>query len=89
MKKLGIKILGLAILATVVFTSCDNGDDPIPPMDGVLEALSNGEMNGTLPESVTLNSATSYDLTGSFIVPDGMTLTIPAGTNIVADNGGS
>ena len=89
MKKLGIKILGLAILATVVFTSCDNGDDPIPPMDGVLEALSNGEMNGTLPESVTLNSATSYDLTGSFIVPDGMTLTIPAGTNIVADNGGT
>jgi len=89
MKKLGIKILGLAILATVGFTSCDNGDDPIPPVDGVLEALSNGEMNGTLPESVTLNSAISYDLSGSFIVPDGMTLTIPAGTNIVADNGGT
>ncbi|WP_321288207.1 hypothetical protein [uncultured Sunxiuqinia sp.] len=89
MKKLVFKILGLAILATVVFTSCDNGDDPIPPVNEVLEALSNGEMNGTLPESVTLNSATSYDLTGSFIVPDGMTLTIPAGTNIVADNGGT
>ncbi|WP_159519454.1 hypothetical protein [Sunxiuqinia indica] len=89
MKKLVFKILGLAILATVGFTSCDNGDDPIPPVDEVLEALSNGEMNGTLPESVTLNSAISYDLSGSFIVPDGMTLTIPAGTNIVADNGGT
>ncbi|PXX95216.1 hypothetical protein DF185_22480 [Marinifilum breve] len=88
MKKLTIKILGLLILAMPILSSCSDSDDPIIPVDPVLEALANGTLSGTLPESVTLTAA-SYRLTGALIVPDGITLTIPAGTQIVADNGGT
>ena len=89
MKKSFLKFLGLALLATAVFTSCDN-DDPIPvEKPAVIENLENGIMEGELTESYTLNATTSYVLTGSFIIPDGITFTIPAGTNIQADNGGT
>lgn len=89
MKKALLNFLGLALLATAVLTGCDN-DDPIEnPTDGVIENLDNGIMEGTLTEDYTLNAAVSYQLTGSFIVPEGIELTIPAGTNIVADNGGT
>jgi len=46
-------------------------------------------MNGQLEEDFTLNASTNYQLTGSFIVTNGVTLTIPAGTQIEADNGGT
>ncbi|MDX8338165.1 hypothetical protein SLH46_03150 [Draconibacterium sp. IB214405] len=91
MKKLTIKFLGLAFLATAVFVSCDD-DDPInpdPEVDEVIENLNNGIMDGTLEEDYTLSASVSYDLSGSFIVADGATLTIPAGTNIVAEAGGT
>ncbi len=89
MKKTAIKILGLALLATVVLTGCNN-DDPVPvPVDGVIEALESGVMEGELTEDYSLSASMSYNLTGSFIITEGVTLTIPAGTNIVADNGGT
>ncbi|WP_163322375.1 hypothetical protein [Draconibacterium mangrovi] len=91
MKKLTIKFLGLAFLATAVFVSCDD-DDPINPdpvVDEVIENLNNGIMDGTLEEDYTLSASVSYNLSGSFIVADGATLTIPAGTNIVAEAGGT
>jgi len=88
MKKALLKFLGLALLATVLLTSCDDNDDPISEPT-VMDNLENGIMKGTLTEDYTLNAAVSYQLTGSFIVPDGVTFTIPAGTNIVADNGGT
>ncbi|WP_340111505.1 hypothetical protein [Maribellus mangrovi] len=90
MKKAIFKILGLAFLAVSVFTSCDNGNDPTPdPSPEVITNLENGIMDGTLEENYTLSASMSYNLTGSFIVSDGVTLTIPAGTNIIADNGGT
>ncbi|MPQ48475.1 hypothetical protein GCQ56_15830 [Marinifilum sp. N1E240] len=91
MKKLTIKILGLAILAMPIFSSCsDDDDDPTPtPVEGVIQLLESGEMNGTLTENYTLKASVQYDLSGSFIVPDGMKLSIPAGTEIVANNGGT
>ncbi len=92
MKKAIFKILGLAFVAASVltFTSCDNNNGPTPePTPEVIENLENGIMNGTLDENYTLSASKSYNLTGSFIVPDGITLTIPAGTNIVADKGGT
>ncbi|WP_346862340.1 hypothetical protein [uncultured Draconibacterium sp.] len=90
MKKAFLNFLGLALLATAVLTSCDNGDDPIPePLPEVIENLENGIMNGTLTEDYTLDASVNYKLTGSFIVPEGFTFTIPAGTNITADNGGT
>ncbi|MEN8117919.1 MAG: hypothetical protein ABFS16_13125 [Bacteroidota bacterium] len=89
MKKAFVKILGLALLATAVLTSC-NDDDPITePLREVMENLENGIMNGELTEDYTLDASVNYSLTGSFIVPEGVTFTIPAGTNILADNGGT
>lgn len=88
MKKVLIKVLGLALLATVVFISCKD-DDPIESKEEVILNLENGIMNGTLTESYTLDATVKYQLSGSFIVPDGMTLTVPAGTRIQADNGGT
>ena len=89
MKKLAIKFLGLALLATAVFVSCDDDDPVIPPTLSVTEKLDNGVMEGKLEEDYTLSASVLYDLSGSFIVADGATLTIPAGTNIVAEAGGT
>jgi len=89
MKKSLFGIIGLALVASLVFTSCDD-DDPIDnPVPEVIESLEMGVMAGELPENYTLDPTMQYNLTGSFIVPDGVTLTIPAGTNILADNGGT
>lgn len=90
MKKVFIQFLGLALLATAAtFTSCDNDDpDPVVKPD-VIVNLENGFMEGQLTESYTLDPGTNYVLSGSFLVPDGITFTIPAGTNIQADNGGT
>ncbi len=87
MKKTAMKIFSLAIMATVLFYSCN--DDPIIEIEPVIESLEDGTMNGTLTENYTLDVAIQYNLSGSFIIPDGLTLTIPAGTNILADNGGT
>ena len=92
MKKLNYKFIGItALFALLTLTSCDENDPTSidNPTDAVIENLTAGIMNGTLEEDFTLNAATSYDLTGSFIVSDGVTLTIPAGSQIVADNGGT
>jgi len=92
MKKSNYKFIGItALFALLTLASCDN-DDPSPidnTTNVVIENLSNGVMNGTLEEDFTLNSSTNYVLSGSFIVSDGVALTIPAGSQIVADNGGT
>ena len=92
MKKSNYKFIGItALFALLTLVSCDN-EDPTPidnPENAVIENLKTGVMDGTLEEDFTLNASTSYDLTGSFIVSDGVTLTIPAGSQIVADNGGT
>jgi len=92
MKKSNYKFIGItALFALLTLASCDN-EDPSPidnPTNAVIENLTNGVMNGTLEEDFTLNASTNYDLTGSFIVSDGVTLTIPAGSQIVAENGGT
>ena len=87
MKKTAIKILGFAMVATMFLTSCDD-DDPVV-IEEVIQSLSDGVMNGTLTEDYTLDASVKYKLTGQFIVPDGLTLTIPAGTNIEADSRGT
>jgi hypothetical protein len=89
MKKLTIKILGLAILAMPILSSCSDDDDPVPTVEKVIENLQNGIMNGKLTENYTLDASVEYNLTGAFTVPDGMTLTIPAGTKIEAEADGT
>jgi hypothetical protein len=89
MKKTVFKIFSLALIATLVFTSCGDDDPVVDPVPEVIENLEMGVMTGELPEDYTLDATMQYNLTGSFIVPEGVTLTIPAGTNIMADNGGT
>ena len=86
MKKSVFKVLGLAIAAMLMITSCNDDDNSTPPVVGDLE---NGIMNGTLQQDYTLDATIAYQLTGSFIVDEGYTLTIPAGTQITADAGGT
>ncbi|WP_347923081.1 hypothetical protein [Pontimicrobium sp. SW4] len=93
MKKLVVKLFSLtAVIALLTLNSCSSNDDPdpiIPAEAKVIENLNAGIMKGTLKESFTLSSTTQYNLTGQFIVAEGAVLNIPAGTRIVADNGGT
>ena len=94
MKKLLFKRLSItAVFAALVLSSCSSNDDPnpiAPEQADVLVNLENGILNGTLEEgAVSLNASTVYELTGQFIVADGATLNIPAGTRILADDGGT
>ena len=91
MKHLFTKILmSIVVLGTV--TGCSTSDDPdpiIPPVDAVIDNLNNGVMQGNLTESYTLNSGIQYNLTGQFTIGEGGSLTIPGGTRILADAGGT
>jgi len=92
MKNLSLKLFTLALaFAAINLTSCSSDDpDPIIASEAqVIENLEAGVLNGTLEESYTLNASTQYNLTGQFIVADGAILSIPAGTQIIADNGGT
>lgn len=88
MKNFAFRILGIVALLAVGLTSCDPDDDPDPKPE-VIESLDNGVMKGNLEEDYTLDATVNYSLTGSLIVKEGATLTIPAGTQIVADAGGT
>jgi len=81
-----VLFLGILVMfsSLLIFNSCE-GDDPLPETDPVVELLANGEMKGVLKENYTLDAAKSYRLTGSFVVDAGATLTIPAGTQIIAN----
>jgi len=64
-------------------TSCNNDDDNGPdpgPTPGPED-----ELIGNVTEDVTLDPSIEYKLTGTYSVESGATLTIPAGTKIVAE----
>ncbi|OCK43785.1 hypothetical protein BA195_03545 [Tenacibaculum soleae] len=86
------KLLSIAALsiAALTFTNCSSDDPAILPPDtsNVVEKLKSGIMSGELTEDYTLTSP-SYALTSAFIIKEGATLTIPAGTSIVADASGT
>jgi len=85
MKTKLFSILGLALAASLVITSCSKDD--VDPKPVVIENIEDGILNGSLTEDYALDASIQYSLTGSFIIPEGFTLTIPAGTQIIADNG--
>lgn len=90
MKK-AISIFFSITFTITFFTNCDS-DDPVaitPPLDSVIENLNNGIMQGNLAEDFTLDANIQYNLSGAFIIEDGAKLDIPAGTNIIADAGGT
>lgn len=69
----------------IVATSCSNDDDNIEPIPPVVEGLDPDDFQGTIEEDVTLEATETYSLTGILSVEDGATLTIPAGTEIIAN----
>jgi hypothetical protein len=94
MKKSVFKILNIVTFCfvTLTFINCGS-EEPDIIMEStdsvVIESLKSGIMNGNLDEDFTLDSNQTYNLSGSFIVESGATLTIPAGTIIMALNGGT
>jgi len=84
MKK-NVLLFGIVVMITslFVFVGCD-GEETLPETDPVVELLVKGEMKGVLKENYTLDANKEYKLTGQFIVDAGATLTIPAGTRIIA-----
>lgn len=76
-------LMGIALSIPVMFTSCDDGNDPTVT-DPEAETLS-GSVRGT--ETLTLDASKEYTLNGPLLVEDGGTLTIPAGTVIKAKKG--
>ena len=88
MKKIKILFLFATIFA-FFFTSCSEDPSPIVQTDTeVIENLKNGILNGRLTEDFTLDAGVSYSLTNSFIIEDGATLNVPAGTQISANANG-
>lgn len=82
MKKF-VFILSLLVSSlSIFFTSCDP-KNPIAE-DSVISLLEEGVMKGELKEDYTLDATVPYSLTGAFVVSNGATLTIPAGTSILA-----
>lgn len=86
-------LFNLFALTTVfALASCGNTDEPDPVDPGVSDVIANlesGIMVGTLEEDYTLDASVQYDLNGPFLVAEGASLTIPAGTQIIADDGGT
>jgi len=84
-------LLSISVLVYLSFalTSCQGDSDVYEPNADVISDLESGILNGTLSQDYTLNSNIQYRLEGSFVVPEGVTFTIPAGTKIEAHKGGS
>ena len=94
MKKSIFKILKIVAfsMTTIILTNCGSEEPGIiieEPSSEVVQNLNSGIMNGSLDEDFTLNSNTIYNLNSSFIIESGAMLTIPAGTRIQAQNGGT
>lgn len=92
MKNLFLNFFKVAVMVSaIILTSCSS-DDPAPitpETSQVIQNLESGIMNGTLKEDYSLDASVIYNLTGQFIIDNGATLTVPAGTKVLADNGGT
>ena len=79
----------LFILLGLGVVSCSEDDDqPIDPIDPVEGELDPANFQGEITEDVTLDPDETYHLTGVLSIEDGATLTIPAGTHIIANSDG-
>jgi len=84
-------LLMSALFGGLLITSCssdDNDIDIINPTDDAgtpNPGASDNVLNGSLDQDMTLDANTTYQLSGILSVESGVTLTIPAGTEIVAD----
>lgn len=84
------KIMTMAAISIgLLATSCsdDNSIEPIDPSDDSGQIPSGDiELKGSVQEDRTLDASKTYSLTGVLSIEAGATLTIPAGTQIVADS---
>lgn len=82
-------LLSALALAALTFTSCSRDEDSNNNSGAV--TINPADFKGELlaGQSATLDPSQVYNLTGSFIVRGGATLTIPAGTRIEATGGTS
>ncbi|WP_206734544.1 hypothetical protein [Ancylomarina salipaludis] len=82
MKKLFLALLAVSVLG---FSSCSDDDDPQPtPNPEVKFDVENFKGEVMDGEAITLDASKTYMLSGALIVKKGGSLTIPAGTRIVA-----
>ncbi len=88
MKNVSKKLLLMLAVTFGLFTTSCSDDPEIDPIDegGDLPPQENTELNGSVENDRTLDPAETYSLTGVLSVEAGVTLTIPAGTQIVADD---
>ena len=91
MRKFFLTAMAFAAIASVpALTSCSDdeteGDGGNGGGGGSLPGAT-VMLQGTLAKDSTLDAGNNYILSGSLIVPDGVTLTIPAGTTIKANEG--
>lgn len=82
--------LSLAALATLAACGDDDDDDRDPtcvtnPTAPSCAPASNDVLEGTIAANRTLSASTRYTIRGFVKVPQGVTLTIPAGTVLVGD----
>ncbi len=83
-KQLFNVIAAAAVVFSMSFASCTKDDTPLTGIDAI---ISEGVLYGELDHDVTLDASVTYKLTGTFVVEDGATFTIPAGTRIEASEG--
>ncbi|MBP1638276.1 MAG: hypothetical protein H6Q18_1065 [Bacteroidetes bacterium] len=86
MKKLffNLFVVSMAILSFNL-VSCKGEEET--KKDSIDLLIEQGVLRGELNHEVTLNASVTYSLAGTFIVKDGATLNIPAGTKIKATQG--
>jgi hypothetical protein len=70
--------LFLMMILSLFIVSCNNDDDNNGPVQ-------NQDFEGTITQDLTLDPSVTYTLSSPVLVADGVTLTIPAGTEIVSE----
>ena len=85
-------LLMSALFGGLLITSCSSDDNDIEIINPTDDDSgtpnpnpSDNVLNGSVEEDMTLDANTTYQLSGILSVESGVTLTIPAGTEIVAD----
>ncbi|WP_025742366.1 hypothetical protein [Aquimarina pacifica] len=85
-------LIGLLIGTSILFNACTIQEDNIGDVTIIEGSGTSSEgtitLEGEISEDLTLNSDNVYELVGGVSVKDGATLTIEAGTRIVAGNTG-
>lgn len=77
-----------AALALVFATSCSSEtEDEETPKGGEETPVEDTNLSGTLSKDRTLDASKAYTVTGAYLVAEGATLTIPAGTKITSEKG--